>query len=276
MKDKYLTHQRLFGQTPQDISLRIEHTLNILKEDKPMKKGISGVLIIAIVLLLLCAAAVAAVQGGGLDWFYKHIWHIPTLPDDAYEDIQNDLPQNANHPLLNLIVESAVWLPKEYDMNYPEERTLEILVSATPKDPSKYEVHPWQNLNGDGYRDDRKVDYLETKKGVSPIGEAMTDPKKALLLYGSQREDLLGMPHSLGVEFPISFYWDTYDDAGNILRYISFHISDSLVDRMSKYANRNSLISLLYADYSWLWNAQGDTAGHTQYGTVSFQIMLPK
>jgi hypothetical protein len=110
--------------------------------------------------------------------------------------------------------------------------------------------------------------------GTGPIQETMTDPNKTLLLYGSQREDLLGMPHSLGIEFPISFSYDTYDDAGSILRYISFHMSNSLIDRLRTYADGNGMVSLLYADYSWLWNAQGDTYGQTQCGTVFFQLKL--
>ena len=275
MRDEHLTHQDLFGETPENFTLSVEHTLNGLTEERSMKKGISGILIIALVLLLLCAAAFAAVQGGGLDWFYKHIFHIPTLPKDVDQQIQNDIHQTVteDHPLLNLKVESAVWLPKDYDMNYPDERTLEILFSASPKDPDRYEVHPWQDLNGDG---DHGEDTLGTGKGTGPIREMMTDPLKSLLLFGTYREDLLTMPGAMGVAFSWSFCHHTYDDAGSMLCYFSFHMSDSMIEHMRKYADKDGMVSLLYTDYSWLWNEQGDTYGHTQKGSVSFQIKLPE
>ena len=275
MKDERLSHQHVFGETPEIFTARVTRTLTDVKEDKSMKKGFSGALIAAVVLMLLCAAALAAVNGVGLDWFYKNIFHTPTLPENVDQIMQSDIPQETieENPFLNLKVESAVWLPKEYDMNYPNERTLEVLFSATPKDPTQYEVHPWQNLNGDG---DNGADVLQTKKGHGPIHDMMTDFNKKLLLFGTYREDLLTMPNTLGVEFSTSFFHHSYDDAGNALCYFSFHMSDSMIDRLKTYADDNNMVSLLYTDYSWLWNEQGDTVGHTQKGTVSFQIKLPE
>ena len=274
MRDEHLTHQRLFGQTPKDFSLRIERTLNRLKGDRPMKKRIGGALIIAAMLLLLCAAAVAAVQGSGLEWFYAHVFRAPTMPDNVDQTIQNEICQTVveEHPLLHLRVESAVWLPKEYDLNYPSERTLEVLFFAAPKDSSEYEVHPWMELNRAGAYGE---DTLCTQKGSGPVREVMTNPGKTLLLFSPDSDALLTMAGSQGIKLPISFCYHTYDDAGNILGYFSFHISDDLIDTLKTYADKGGVVSLLYTDRSWLWNKQGDQEGLTHKGTVSFQIKLP-
>jgi hypothetical protein len=277
MKDEHLTHQRLFGKTPQNFSLRVEQTLHGLKEEKTMKKGISGVLVTALVLLVLCAAAFAAVQGIGLDWFYKNVYSNRPLPSNVDKAIQNDIAQTSVHPLLDMKVESAVWLPKGYDANSPEDRVLEILVSIKPKDPTLYEVHPWDSMNADGYRDERKEDYIQTPKGMGPVEEMMTDPKKTLLLFGGQTDHPFTVYNSPGFMLFPSVWYSSHDPEGNVLFYYSCPINDTLLDCMrARYANAENMITLNYSDSSWLWNAKGYTKGNTQEGSITFQIKLPE
>lgn len=274
MKDEHMTHQCLFGQTPQDFSMKMVQTLNGLKEEKTMKKGISGALVAVLVLLILCAAAFAAVQSIGLDWYYKNIYSNRSLPSNVDQTIQNDIAQTSIHPLFNMKVESAVWLPKGYDANSPEDRLLEILISVKPKDPSLYEVHPWDSMNADGERDERKEDYILTPKGMGPIQEMMIDPGKTLLLYGGKND----LPFTVdNTPIPLSVYDYSHDPEGNVLCYFSCIMNDVLIDRMNaRYANDGNMITIDYKDSSWLWNAKGDTKGNTQDGGITFQIGLPE
>lgn len=273
MKDKYLTHQRLFGQTPQDFSLRMVQTMNGLKEERTMKKGISGVLVIALMMLVLCAAAFAAVQGIGLDWFYKNAYSNRSLPSNIDKIIQNELAQTSEHPLLDMRAESAVWLPKGYDANSPEDRILEILVSVRPKDPALYEVHPWFSMNDDGLREDRKEDFIQTPKGMGPVQEMMMDPKKTLLLYGGLNDTPFTVNN---MPIPLSVYYYSHDPEGNVLCYFSCILNDTYFDRIKTHADAGNMITIDYKDSSWLYNAQGDTNGKTQEGNITFQIKLPE
>lgn len=273
MRDENLTHRSLFGQTPQDFYLRMERTLIGLKEEKTMKKGISGALVAVLVLLVLCAAAFAAVQSIGLDWYYKNIYSNRPLPSNVDQAIQNDITQTSEHPLLDMKVESAVWLPKGYDANSPEDRLLEVLISVKPKDPALYEVHPWFSMNADGLRDERKEDYIQTPKGMGPVQEMMIDPNKKLLLYGGLND----LPFTVNnMPIPHSVYDYSHDPEGNVLCYFSCILNDAFFARMKTHANTGNMITIDYKDSSWLYNAKGDTKGKTQEGSITFQVKLPE
>jgi hypothetical protein len=253
--------------------LRLECTLAGLKEKKKMKKGASGVLVAALVLLVLCAAAFAAVQGIGLHWYYRNIYSNRSLPSNVDQAIQNDIAQASEHPLLDMKVESAVWLPKGYDAKSPEDRILEILISVRPKDPALYEVHPWDSMNADGGRDERGEDYIQTPKGVGPVQEMMIDPNKTLLLYGG-----LNDPPFTVNNMPIPLSVDDYshDPEGNVLCYFICVLNDTYFDRIKSHADAGNMITIDYKDSSWLYNAQGDTNGKTQEGSITFRVKLPE
>ncbi len=276
MKDERQNHQRVFGETPEMFAVRVARTLTGLKEDRPMKKGISGAFITVIVLILLCAAAVAAVNGVGLEWFYKNIFPNHPLPEDLGSRIQSELFDTAEHPLLSIKVESAAWLPKGYDRNFPDAYLLEVLVSVRPKDPEKYEVHAWDSLNDDGERENRELDFITTPKGMGPVSEVMLDPKKALLLYGKQPITYLtGSGHGMGLGPGICIY--AYDPDGNLLVYCSYPISDDAYNSIrTMYADGENSITLHYKDESWLWNAGGAMAGFVQSGSAAFTVKLPE
>jgi hypothetical protein len=262
MSEPLFDRRKLFGETPMEFTMQVERTLDGLKEERPVRKGIGGILVTAALLLMLCAAALAATQGG-LNWFYKSIFHMPTLPKNVGELIQNDIPQTAEHPLLNLAVQSAVWLPTGYDPNYPEGRSLEILVSAAPKEPSAYEIHPW--------------DAWEEAGKPSPDFEWMDDPKKQLLLFGSGTGEYFLAPKDMPrLQLPLSFSHVTRDEQGDVLCYYSFHIGASYMNLIRGLADPQGRVSLIYMDYSLLWNREDKTKNTSQKGTVTFTVSLPE
>ena len=273
MKDERMNHHDMFGETPEIFAVRIAHTLKDLKEDRPVKKSFSGVLIIAIILMLLCAAALAAVNEVGLEWFYKNIYSNHPLPEDMDNHIQNGIVQTADHPLLDLKVESVAWIPKGYDINHPEDELLEILISIQPKDPAKYEVHSWEDMSADGYGDDRY--FITTPKGTGPIQKVMLDPDKALLLYGGHTVTyLVSGSNSLGLSPAES--GNDYGPDGNMLYYCKYHISDKELHAMKTlYADASDMITLHYKDDSWFFNAQGAEKGLVQSGSIAFTVKLP-
>lgn len=277
MRDERLKHRRLFGEAPQGFTLRMERTLSGLPEKRRPRRSGRAILLAACLTLLLSGAALAAVQSGGLKWFYEKVFHAPPMLKDAMEDIQDGLPQRAEHPLLDLWVESAVWLPKDYDLNYPEDVTLEILTLAFPKDPGRYELHPMDKLDPDGLRDEREEDYLETEKGFGPVEEMMADPRKELLLYCSSPESMTLAPEKdPSVRLCVSFYYQTMDEAGKVASYFSFHVPDAQLARLKGLADANGAVTMVYTDFSWLYNKEGNKANGTRQGTVVFTMRLPE
>jgi hypothetical protein len=274
MKDEQLTHRNLFGETPQIFSMRITHTLTDLKGEKKMKKSIGGILIIAIVLMVLCAAALAAVGGFGLDWLFKDMYSNHPLPENVVKLIQNDIVQTADHPLLDLKVESTIFMPEGLDTEFPKDHLLEFLVSIQPKDPAKYEVHSWDNMNTDGYRDERNEDYITTQKGTGPIRDMMQDPEKSLLLYGGRAViSLYAGNHSMGLA-PIEWY--CYDPNGVLIYYCVCPITDKELNAMKAvYADADHTITLHYTDISRQWNIDKGTVSNMQNASITFTVKLP-
>lgn len=276
MNERSLTHRQLFGETPGEFTLRVNGTLKELKEEKPMKKSIGGIILAAALLLALCAAALAAATGG-LDWFYKDLFYTRPLPENVSELIQNDPPQTCEDRLLNMTVQSAVWLPKDYDGNNPGQRSLEILVSAVPKDPGAYEAHVLENLNVDEARSGRQEDYLQTQKGFGPIPQVMDDAAKNLLLVDDLWDDrTLTLTDAPNAYIPISFYHQFDGEDQNVVSYISFHVGDSLLKQIKACADTQGNVSFTYTGYSWVWSATGKARIEEQKGTVAFTIKLPE
>ncbi len=276
MRDEPLTHLRLFGKTPGDFSAQVEQTLLRLPEIKRRRASLRGVPVAACLLLMIAGAALAAVGSGGLSWFYKNVFHTPTLPNNVEQSIQSAIPQKGEHPLLNLGVASAVWLPREYDLNYPEEMTLEVLVLAALKDSQSYELHPSDKLDRDGLREERREDYLETKEGVGPVQDMMDDPGKELLFYSLPDYMTLTPEGDPMTRLKVSFYYQTFDESGNVASFFSFHVDDGLLQRLAALADAQGTVSMVYTDYSWLYSSQGTEKDHPQQGTVIFSLSLPE
>jgi len=100
MKQQRIARARVFGPTPEVVAHRLTYTLNHLEEEpKPMKKGISIILVVAIILALTGVSLALARNTGVLDFLF------PGQPAPTPLHVQTVLPQVGGDEMERLIVE---------------------------------------------------------------------------------------------------------------------------------------------------------------------------
>ena len=188
--------QKLYPAMEEAFAQRMNqllHTLPAKKEEEKVKRLTLQTVIIWAVLAVLCMATAYAVIQYGLDWYYSNRFtayqeHEPEKHAAIMENLQSDILQTVTgNALINMEVAEASWAQ--------EEHVMVVSLTATPKEPASYELHPMWNLDADGAYvgeggavtpttdgEDRAVHWLWTPEGFGPIDQVVTPGKQLLLL----------------------------------------------------------------------------------------------
>jgi len=173
--------QHLYGDIPEETHLAFMQAVTGPKrEKKPLSAPYFRpwpVILILITMLACCTAAYAA-SPIGLYWYYQNYesreWMEQTRPG-LYDDIINNIrsmPEQITEDddIIDIAVTDVSWIP--------ERKKLVFYISANPKNPDKVELYPVDNLNVDGWEDDRTDNWLWTEEGFGPVLEQVKDPNK--------------------------------------------------------------------------------------------------
>lgn len=169
------------------------HTLPAKKEEEKVKRLTLQTVIVWALLAVLCMATAYAVIQYGLDWYYDTRFtayqeHEPEKHAAIMENLQTGFAQSAiGDERIHVQVTEASWAR--------EEQVMVVALSATPKEPETYELHPMWNLDADGAYvgkggaeqpasdgEDRSVHWLWTRDGFGPVEQMVTPGKQLLLL----------------------------------------------------------------------------------------------
>ena len=188
--------QKLYPQMDEAFARRMEqmiHSLPVQKEDTQVKKTAFPALLAFVLLAVLGMATACAVIRYGLDWYYSTRFtayqeHEPQKHAAIMEHLQSDLPQTAaGDELVHIQITEASLVQ--------EERVMVAVLTASPKDPETYELHPMWNLDADGAYvgeggaenpendgEDRAVHWLWTSDGFGPAEQMIAEGKQLLLI----------------------------------------------------------------------------------------------
>lgn len=188
--------QKLYPPMEEAFAQRMErmiHDLPAQKEDTTVKRLTLHAVLIWALLAVLCMATAYAVIQYGLDWYYNNRFtayqeHEPKKHATIMENLQTGIPQTVTgNELINIEVAEAAWAQ--------ETQLMVVSLTATPKEPASYELHPMWNLDADGAYvgeggaedlqadgEDRAVHWLWTRDGFGPVEQMVTPGKQLLLL----------------------------------------------------------------------------------------------
>jgi len=187
--------QKLYPPMDEAFTHRMERLIHILptqKEDEKMKRWTLHTVLIWSLLAALCMATGYAAIQYGLDWYYHtrftaYQQHEPEKHAAILSHLQSSPSQTVTgDELIEIHVTEVSWAQ--------EEQVMVAALTAIPRDPEAYELHPMWNLDADGAYvgeggaehpdsdgEDRAVHWLWTPDGFGPV-EQMIAPGKQLLL----------------------------------------------------------------------------------------------
>ena len=188
--------QKLYPPMEEAFAQRMErmiHGFPAQKEDATVKRLTLHAVLIWALLAVLCMATAYAVIQYGLDWYYDTRFtayqeHEPEKHAAIMGNLQSVLAQSVTgDERIHVRVTEASWAR--------EEQVMVVALTATPKEPETYELHPMWNLDADGAYvgkggteqsasdgEDRAVHWLWTRDGFGPVEQMVTPGKQLLLL----------------------------------------------------------------------------------------------
>jgi len=188
--------QKLYPPMEESFAHRMDrllHTLPSQKEDEKMKRWTLHTVLIWTLLAALCMATGYAAIQYGLDWYYQtrfiaYQQHEPQKHAAILSHLQSGLPQTVTgDELIDIQVTEASWAQ--------EEQVMVVALTAVPRNPEAYELHPMWNLDADGAYvgeggaeaplsdgEDRSVHWLWTLDGFGPVEQMIALGKQLVLL----------------------------------------------------------------------------------------------
>lgn len=191
---------RAFAQTPEAFSARIDQTLRMLKEERPVKKITARAVLAAALIVILASGIAYAVISLGQEWYFNNRFtayqeHEPQKHQAIMDNLQKDIAQENTGNAAELTafkVLDASWAQAE--------KVFTLSLSASPLNPGD-ELHGYGDLDPDGSwvvaldpddPDTRTDHWLWTEKGFGLPQDTMTDPSKRLLLLDVWDEVYIG------------------------------------------------------------------------------------
>ena len=253
-----------------------------------MKKRSIPILVLALV-LVLAGIAYAAVTGGLKSYYENRFDYGGRLPRDIEQRIQSDILQSGgSNPLADVTVTGAAWLGKGLDIDNPDSETLNIHISASVKDPSKYEMVDGSAIDVDCARgeDERREHpqygdradeaWLWAYGTHGPLDKVMKDPTKQLLLFGQWTTDgHLWIASAKNEPLPYSSY-DLWVDGetGDVVVFYSFRFNDTELAALREHADAEGYVDLVYQSWAAPF-ADEAVEPEGEIGTTTFSIKLP-
>jgi len=189
LQNLYPSMEKTFAQQMEQMI----HMFPVQKEKQTTKRWMLRTMLIGALVAVLCMATAYAVIQYGLDWYYRTRFtayqeHEPEKHAAIMNHLQSGLSQTVTgDALIDIQVKEAAWVP--------DERTMVVALTATPKDGQTHELHPMWNLDADGAYvgeggaenpasdgEDRAVHWLWTQDGFGPVKQMIAPGKQLLLL----------------------------------------------------------------------------------------------
>lgn len=188
--------QNLYPTMEEAFAQRMEQMISTLpgkQQEQSSKRFVLRSVLVGVLIAVFCMATAYAVIHYGLDWYYRTRFtayqeHEPDKYAAIMEHLQSGLSQTAaGDDWVHIQVTEASWAA--------EERVMVVELTATPRNPAAYELHPMWNLDADGAYvgeggaenpasdgEDRAVHWLWTKDGFGPVEQMIAAGKELLLL----------------------------------------------------------------------------------------------